>query len=669
MRLVAGWALLVAIALALRPILPIDETRYVSVAWEMWVRGDFLVPHLNGLPYSEKPPLLFWLMCFGWWVFGVNEWWPRVVPALFALANLFLTAALARRLWPGRPGIARTAPAVLLGLLLWGALTTLIMFDMLVATCVLVAVLGIHAAAERGGWRPWLAVGVALGLGILAKGPVALLLPSLAALLAPWWGRELPRRSWGVGGWRWWAGLGVAVAVAAAMALAWALPAARAGGEAYRQAILLTQTEERVVDALAHQHPWWWYLPLLPVLFYPYSVWPPLWKAAGRLSRLRHLDRGQRLCLALLIPGLIAFSLISGKQPHYLIPLCLAFALLAARLLDDPVPVRRWHLLLPLAGLFLLGAAMALAPLLAVRLDLPEWVRLVSPGAGLALVLAAFAFGLSFPRLFPGRPAAPALVSLALLAGIHIGFAEAVERAYDLEAISHYLGRVERQGKPVAFVGPYHGQFHFLGRLERPFDVIHPGAEHLWILGHPDGKVIQDLRYLPYGMRNADFTQPYRDDFLAVWGREALLRALPSGQPIQYSTPRRTPAMTKRGEVSLEIPRFPGVRARPVPAAPGAGRVGRAVTVSIPARSAAARGGQLRSVRSPQDLPHLRDRHGAPLRPPPLLVAAPLRPRPDPDGGDHGKLPGHPLRLRRLPDRAVGGEPLGDQLRLGRRSL
>ena len=49
------WAVLVAVALFFRPILPVDETRYVGVAWEMWLRDDFLVPHLNGDPYSHKP--------------------------------------------------------------------------------------------------------------------------------------------------------------------------------------------------------------------------------------------------------------------------------------------------------------------------------------------------------------------------------------------------------------------------------------------------------------------------------------------------------------------------------------------------------------------------------------------------------------------------------------
>ena len=148
-RLVAAWALLVGVCQALRPILPIDETRYVSVAWEMWVRGDYLVPHLNGLPYSEKPPLLFWLMNLGWWAFGVSDWWPRLVPALFGLDNLFLSGALARRLWPDRPALVRLVPAILLGFFLWSLFTTLIMFDMLVAFCALLALLGIVEARQR----------------------------------------------------------------------------------------------------------------------------------------------------------------------------------------------------------------------------------------------------------------------------------------------------------------------------------------------------------------------------------------------------------------------------------------------------------------------------------------------------------------------------------------
>ena len=65
---VAAWTVLVAVAVSFRPILPVDETRYISVAWEMWFGENFVVPHLNGTPYSHKPPLLF--LAHPYWLEG-----------------------------------------------------------------------------------------------------------------------------------------------------------------------------------------------------------------------------------------------------------------------------------------------------------------------------------------------------------------------------------------------------------------------------------------------------------------------------------------------------------------------------------------------------------------------------------------------------------------------
>lgn len=55
MLVILGWGLLAAVSLASHTLLPIDETRYATVAWNMWQRGDLLVPWLNGGPYSDKP--------------------------------------------------------------------------------------------------------------------------------------------------------------------------------------------------------------------------------------------------------------------------------------------------------------------------------------------------------------------------------------------------------------------------------------------------------------------------------------------------------------------------------------------------------------------------------------------------------------------------------------
>ena len=181
----ACWALAVASGIVFRPPLPVDETRYLAVAWEMWMRGDFIVPYLNGEPYHHKPPLLFWLMTAGWSVFGVNEWWPRLVAPFFAVATLWGSVRLASLLWPDDKVTAQLTPLLLVGTAFWAIFQTVTMFDMMLATFTVLALLGIITAWRDGGWSGWLLVGLAIGLGVLAKGPAILLHILPVALLAP----------------------------------------------------------------------------------------------------------------------------------------------------------------------------------------------------------------------------------------------------------------------------------------------------------------------------------------------------------------------------------------------------------------------------------------------------------------------------------------------------
>lgn len=100
-RIAIGLALGLAVALPLlRPVLPVDETRYLSVAWEMQRDGSFVVPHLNGEIYSHKPPLLFWLINLVWSVIGVSEIAARLVAPAFGVLGVALTWRLGGRLFP-----------------------------------------------------------------------------------------------------------------------------------------------------------------------------------------------------------------------------------------------------------------------------------------------------------------------------------------------------------------------------------------------------------------------------------------------------------------------------------------------------------------------------------------------------------------------------------------
>jgi 4-amino-4-deoxy-L-arabinose transferase-like glycosyltransferase len=324
------WGVAVALALALRPVLAIDETRYLSVAWEMWLRHDWLVPYLNGNPYPDKPPLLFWGMLLGWRLFGVNQWWPRLLQPIFAVVSALLLVRLTRKLEPELPDAAdRTLP--FLSGLLWVTYSTLLLFDTLLTACVLLALLGLVDVWRGGALRGWMAYAAGVGLGLLAKGPVVLIHVLPAAVLAPWWTHAASQRPrWS----SWYVGLLTALALGAVLALAWALTASTEQGGAYRDAILWGQSAGRITKSFAHRHPLWWYLPAFPLVLLPWSLWPQWWRSLADAVRAP-ANVTLRFGLAWVVPSFLILSLISGKQPHYLFPLLPGVALLAAMALPS----------------------------------------------------------------------------------------------------------------------------------------------------------------------------------------------------------------------------------------------------------------------------------------------------------------------------------------------
>ena len=183
--------LLITSTLASRPLLPVDETRYMSVAWEAYANGDHLVSHLNSETYAHKPPLLFWLINAVWYVTGLNEYAARLVSPLAGIACLFLTAVMARKLWPETASLHRCAPMVLASILLWIVFCPMTMFDTYLTCCTLLALLGVLRAESGSNVSGWLIAGIGMGVGILAKGPVVLIHVMPAALLAPLWSQRV----------------------------------------------------------------------------------------------------------------------------------------------------------------------------------------------------------------------------------------------------------------------------------------------------------------------------------------------------------------------------------------------------------------------------------------------------------------------------------------------
>ena len=515
-QLVGLWLFLVFIALFSRSYIPIDETRYVAVAWNMWLRGDFLVPHLNGETYSHKPPLLFWLMHLGWVLFGVNDWWPRLVPSFFALGSVWLTVCLARRLWPREQEITQLAPIVLMGSLLWTAYTTATMFDMLIAFFTLLGMLGTLIAWQGKPLKGWLLVGLAIGGGLLAKGPTIFLQILPLAILAPWWGRPRQAQGWP----RWYLGLFGAIALGALLALAWAVPAGIRGGATYQHEIFWGQTAGRMVQSFDHRRPFWWYLPALPLMLFPWLFWVPFWRGAARLPQAGG-ELGVRFCLAWLAPVFIAFSFISGKQLHYLLPIFPAFALLAARALTLVNRNSRWDAVPLVVASLVLGGVLLYLPIYAQNPAVAPWLKQIPMWGGLILITAALMLLLPRCRSRLAATWEMTLFSALLMSLLSLTIIHAAGMAYDVRPISAKLKQLEEANAPLAHAGKYPGLFNFLGRLKNSPQITTRATLEAWFERHPDGRAIVYFNHEhPMDGLKPEFVQDLRGDHVAIVNRE-----------------------------------------------------------------------------------------------------------------------------------------------------
>ena len=517
--LVGLWALFTIVALWARPLVPVDETRYATVAWEMWVRSDWLLPHLNGTPYSDKPPVLFWLVNLAWALAGPSDWAARSVGAAATLLDLWLLHRLERLLWPEVSRRSALSPWLFFGCFFIVSFSTFLMFDMVLTASILLALIGLVGAARDGGFAHWLLYAIGIGIGGLTKGPVIVMYLLPVALLGPWWVAIRPDVGWG----RWYGSLVLAMLAGVALTLCWAIPAGRRGGAGYNEMILWGQTAGRLADSFQHARPYWWYLPLLPAILLPWSAWPPIWRALAAIRK--DFGAAERFCIAWFLPGLLGFSAISGKQAHYLIPLLPALALLASRALQrlPEQTAGRGSLATVLAPGLFLSAAIAFAQPLSVLPGLPSWWTQLSPAWGVALVV----LNLAWVPLLKSPSAHRRLATLAVLTAalLHAGpVHEAVYPAFDARPLASAIAALQEQGSTVAWPGKYRGDFQFAGRLRQPMAQFWPGDELAFAKNHPQAVLVLSHRSLSDGQRSAAIlVLPYRSDETALWHAATLI--------------------------------------------------------------------------------------------------------------------------------------------------
>ena len=320
---------LYAMALVFRPLLPIDETRYLTAAWEMLMRHDWFAPlTVNFEPYHQKPPMLFWLINLSWSVFGISRWAALIPIVLASMSSVYLTSALCRRL---QPALATRAWLVLLGMFGFLLYSTAILFDLTLAVFVLGALLAVLAYAQERRGRYVLLLGLLLGLGVLTKGPVAYLYVIFPILLGPYWIEGNRNRK------SWYLGMLGAFFISLVPVLAWLIPVLADSSRQFGYWLVWEQTAGRITGSYrsAHDRPVWFFVVVLPLLSLPWLFFPRFWKRLGDLKRHFGDQSGLRFLLLWIVPTFVVFSLIGGKQPHYMVPLLPGVAILIAYLLRE----------------------------------------------------------------------------------------------------------------------------------------------------------------------------------------------------------------------------------------------------------------------------------------------------------------------------------------------
>jgi 4-amino-4-deoxy-L-arabinose transferase-like glycosyltransferase len=294
-----------------------SETHYSRVAQEMVQSRDYLTLHFNGQPWYVHPPLYFWLtggVCslFGWTEFSLRFW-----EGFFGIAGLLLVYHFGTRFFNRKTGLL--AAIVLASSLYYIIISRVAVFDMLLnffIICSSFLFLQAYIQPEKKTALLSLA-GLSTGLGILAKGPIALLHPGLVIVGFLLWKRDLK--------WLLSPAFFLALGISLIIGAPWYIYEILTQGEPFFRIALKDYTWYRFLGVVESQTgPWYFYVPVLAA-FFPWILYLPGVVRQSASSTLWKNDTIHRsimaFCWLFILITFMFFSLAKTKLPTYILSL------------------------------------------------------------------------------------------------------------------------------------------------------------------------------------------------------------------------------------------------------------------------------------------------------------------------------------------------------------
>lgn len=430
-----------------------DEPRFTRAAVEMIESGNYLVPTFNGQLWPDKPILTYWLMSLAIRVLGPTEFACRFFGCVGAAATCLLTFYIGKQLFGAKEGL--WAMVILASTLMVMVVGTAATSDA-VALPFIVAAMAIFVKAMESGTHAYhiILMGIALGFGMLAKGPIgALPIPAIVTTL--WLSRKTrPGLIWPL--WQ----VGAALTIGVLIFLTWAIPANNATGGQFLRVFIGHHVLTRAIKPMEHHGGNFllylpYYVPVIVVGFFPWTL-----HLLGAFSATLGTRPGGQYCRSLLVGWVVSIftimTLAVTKLPHYILFIWPALALavggtiVAARqnrlTARDQMWLRRgvWFFS-PLA------IAIALALTIGPFFSPIPGLRLSGPAAGIVLLVMA---GAAIRQHRADRPYISAVVltigMLVLEIPILFGILPAVEQIKLSPPIAQAIKAKTAKETPVA---------------------------------------------------------------------------------------------------------------------------------------------------------------------------------------------------------------------------
>jgi 4-amino-4-deoxy-L-arabinose transferase-like glycosyltransferase len=353
-----------------------DEPRYAQVAKEMVEGGDWILMHVNGNTYVDKPPLFFWLIALSSFLWqGFTSFSARFPSAFLSTFTVLLTFFLGKKLYGSRTGFL--SALILATSFEFAYLSNRANIDATLTFITTASILlFLHwyqqnkvEGSENKDKRSLSIYGFYIGMALatLAKGPVGFILPLLISLVY-----LLIQKDWKtMRRMRLLTGMVLFMVIV----LSWYLPAVLKGGQNFIDETLLHHTIDRFAKGSSHIRPIYYYFTNFPVDFLPWFLFLPGAIAYGLAKRKEGVSKNFLFLLVWFVVIFLFFSVSKGKREVYLLPLYPGASLMVGKFWDDYLSgpgrfsVREIWITLPIYLLillfFLMGMFLYLAPSIA----------------------------------------------------------------------------------------------------------------------------------------------------------------------------------------------------------------------------------------------------------------------------------------------------------------